>query len=95
MGYAASIARIVYGMVWQEDLRSIWDDLGWGVHVWRQGCCIEGHRGILNYSPTEIAVRVKNGCVCLTGSDMRILSFDADEIRILGRVECVSRKGYE
>lgn len=50
---------------------------------------IENHRGIMEYSPQQIIVRVKFGTYCIRGSGLQIAKMGKDQLVILGRIEAV------
>lgn len=50
---------------------------------------IENHQGVLGYSLEEIQVRVSYGCVCITGSDLRLMQLSREQLVICGRVDAI------
>ena len=50
---------------------------------------IENHQGVLGYSLEEIRVRVSYGCVCITGSDLRLMQLSREQLVICGRVDAI------
>ena len=79
-------------MVWQEDLRLVWPDIAWGVHMWEKGCVVEGHRGILLYTPSLVRVKCRMGTICIEGEELRILSLAQEEVYIQGVVLSIRRE---
>lgn len=47
---------------------------------------IENHRGLINYSTTEISVMAKDNTIIIKGSDMYILEYSKDSITIKGQL---------
>ncbi|HHT84064.1 MAG: YabP/YqfC family sporulation protein [Christensenellales bacterium] len=52
---------------------------------------IEGHRGILKYTPQEITVRLKKGNIVAAGQGLTIEEINADEILIKGNIDSIKR----
>ncbi len=47
---------------------------------------IEQHRGVLEYGPERIGVRVSFGSVCVTGSNLRLGLMTCQKLVILGKI---------
>ena len=80
-------------MAWREDLSYFISDLSVGVHVYLGGTVIEGHRGLLTYTPTCIKVRRRHGSVTLEGEGLSVRQITRDEIWIAGVVKAVTIDG--
>ncbi len=76
-------------MSFREDIKQIGIDVAAGVHVWRDGCVVEGHRGLLEYAPEQIKVRRKKGSVAIRGQMLSVACLTRDEVWIRGRVDTV------
>lgn len=50
---------------------------------------IENHRGIIAYSPCQIAVRVQFGSYRITGCDLKIAKMGKEQLVIQGRIDSV------
>ena len=50
---------------------------------------VEGHRGIVEYSPEAVAVRVKTGTVRVEGSELSIALMNHDFLVLAGRISAV------
>lgn len=87
--YAERAECIAYCMAWQEDVQKIWGDLSVATHVWAHGCLVEGHRGLLQCTPTVVVVRRKKGCVEVQGEGLRVHSVTRDEVWVEGCVKAV------
>lgn len=64
-----------------------------GVHVWQGGCVVEGHRGLLTYTPTLVRVRRRKGAVTIEGERLGIVAVTCDEIWLTGAVHSVGIDG--
>ena len=56
------------------------------------GCCrvlIEYHFGVVEYHEDRIRVRVKYGCVCVTGRDMELRQMTKGQLVIYGTIDGV------
>lgn len=80
-------------MAWREDLSHFISDLSVGVHVYRDGSVIEGHRGLLTYTPTCVKVRRRVGSVTIDGEGLFVRQITRDEIWIAGTVKAVTIDG--
>lgn len=87
--YTAGRKRILYGMAWQEDLHDFIKDLSTGVHVWGTDAVVEGHKGLLTYTPTLVKVRRKKGSVTIEGEGLSVRAVSRDEVWITGDVKAV------
>jgi len=76
-------------MAWRDDLHEFIDQVSVGVHVWQGGSLVEGHRGLLTYTPTVIKVRRRRGTVTLEGEDLSVRRVTRDEVWIAGVVKAV------
>ena len=47
---------------------------------------IEGHRGLLEYTPERIAVSMGHETLSLTGDNLRLQAMNAGELLITGRI---------
>jgi len=54
---------------------------------------IENHLGVLGYSLEEICVKVDFGCICVKGSDLRILQLSKEQVVICGYVDTIQMFG--
>jgi len=59
----------------------------------RQEAVIEGHRGLFSYETACIRVRTGQGIWTVSGSDLTIDYFGAEDMRIRGRVDEVKMDG--
>lgn len=50
---------------------------------------IENHKGLVQYTTEVIKARRLNGTIEVVGADLKIASFSAHEIRILGQIHQV------
>ena len=80
-------------MAWHEDLSTCFGDLSVGVHVYGDGCVVEGHRGLLTYTPTLVKVRRRRGSVTLEGEGLTVCRITRDEVWLSGAVRAVSIDG--
>lgn len=55
---------------------------------------IERHKGVLEYGPERIRVRVSYGTVCITGCGMELVRMGHQQLVIAGRVDsvCLQRR---
>jgi len=51
-----------------------------------KGVYIEGHDGIIAYSPSEITVKLKKKILKITGENMTVAAISKDEIFIKGKI---------
>lgn len=51
---------------------------------------IENHLGVTEYGCERIGVRVRYGCVLVTGSELRLCHMSAQQLLIRGKIGCVS-----
>ena len=51
---------------------------------------VEGHRGIVEYSPEAVAVRVKAGTVRVEGSNLSIALMNHDFLVLAGKITAVN-----
>lgn len=54
---------------------------------------VENHRGVLEYTPTCIRVRTRDGVLVVTGGRLRIGSIFRDEVVVEGRIERIELAG--
>jgi len=80
-------------MAWREDLSYFISDLSVGVHIYQGGGVIEGHRGLLAYTPTCVKVRRRHGTVTVEGEALTVRQITRDEVWISGAVKAVSIDG--
>ena len=76
-------------MAWREDLSDLIGDLSVGVHVYAGGSVIEGHHGILTYTPDCVKVRRRRGAVTVEGEGLRVRQITRDEVWVSGTVKAV------
>lgn len=50
---------------------------------------IEHHKGVLEYGPERIGVRVGFGAVCVTGTNLRLGLMTCQKLVILGRIATI------
>lgn len=62
---------------------SIFDDVG---------VFIEGHRGVITYTPALIEVRLGKSKLVLTGEKMRIAGINRYELYVVGKIIAASRE---
>lgn len=55
----------------------------------RMEALVENYKGVLEYTPEKIVVQTKHGCVEFAGKDMLISYYNAEEMKIRGRVDSV------
>ncbi|NLA58609.1 MAG: sporulation protein YqfC [Firmicutes bacterium] len=48
---------------------------------------MENHKGIISYEPERIRIRTENGEAVITGSNLKIDSLFAGEIRVTGHID--------
>lgn len=58
-----------------------------------QSVLVENHCGVISYSPEQIAIKTKSGCVLITGSGLVLNRMSCELLRICGRIEKVEMKG--
>ena len=51
--------------------------------------CIEGHRGISEYSQQAVKIKVKIGVICITGSRLRIRIMNRQKIILDGAIRAL------
>lgn len=51
---------------------------------------IEHHCGVTEYGRQRICVRVKFGCICVTGEDLKLTRMTKAQLIVSGCIECVS-----
>lgn len=51
-----------------------------------KGVFIEGHRGIISYSPSEIFIGLKRKVLKISGENMCVFAVNKDEIFIKGKI---------
>ncbi len=51
--------------------------------------CVEGHRGILEYSEERIVLALRKGRIIINGSSLKIEAMNAGELLLAGRIESV------
>ena len=54
---------------------------------------IENHRGILEYSDTNLRIRVRSGLIRVSGAGLLIEYYSKEEIRISGRMKSIEYNG--
>lgn len=55
----------------------------------RRSVSVENHRGIAEYSPERIQIRVKRGLISVGGDDLRIVCMNRKRLEIRGGIRCV------
>ncbi len=53
---------------------------------------IEHHRGVREYSPQRIGVKVRYGVVEVSGCGLELRSMTKEQLVIVGRIDCVALK---
>lgn len=56
---------------------------------------IENHRGIIKYSSDEVCVKVRFGCVCVSGSQLKLSRMSKKKLVITGRITGITLRGRE
>ncbi len=56
---------------------------------------VEGHKGIIKYSHTEILVKITKGELLISGTQLQLKEINEDEILITGDIDCLSRQRYD
>lgn len=51
--------------------------------------CVEGHRGILEYSEQRVVLAMKRGRLSISGAALRLRAMNGGELVISGRIENV------
>lgn len=51
---------------------------------------IEHHRGITQYTPERIQIRVKFGAICVCGAELSLCRMTADQLVITGRIDSLT-----
>lgn len=54
---------------------------------------IENHRGIIGYGCNEIRVKVRYGCVCVCGNQLKLLRMSKTKLVITGKICGVTLQG--
>ena len=54
-----------------------------------QRVLVENHKGIVEYGPETICVKVKFGQICIRGSQLELAKMTKGQLIITGCVECV------
>ena len=50
---------------------------------------IENHKGVIQYSRTEIVIKVKFGCICIRGNGLELLQMTKERLVIGGCIDGV------
>ena len=50
------------------------------------GMLIEGHKGIVSYAPSSIAIRTKNCKLIIIGKNLSIMEITPDEVYVRGKI---------
>lgn len=75
-------------MAWSEQIgREFGTSVG--VHVYDDGCLVEGHRGLLTCTPQSVRVRRRRGSVTIEGQALVVRTVTRDEVWVGGRIEAV------
>ena len=56
---------------------------------------IENHRGIIKYGSDDVCVKVKYGCVCVNGCQLKLNRMSKNKLVINGRIHSVTLRGRE
>ena len=51
---------------------------------------IENHRGIIGYEDHEILIRVRYGCICITGKHLKLAKMCKGKLVITGNISAVN-----
>lgn len=51
---------------------------------------IENHFGVKEYGTQRITVKVKYGCVCVSGCNLELQRMTKEQLVIKGRIDCVT-----
>lgn len=54
-----------------------------------QRVLIEHHNGVTEYGRQQITVKVKYGCVCVSGQRLELTRMSKDQLIISGCIDCV------
>lgn len=77
-------------MAWKEEMQKVYGEVEGGAYVWRGGCLIEGHKGLLAYSPTLVKVRRRRGTLSVSGEGLTLAAVSREEVWIAGKVTSVT-----
>lgn len=53
----------------------------------REAVRIEAHRGISEFSPEEIVIRLASGCIVIKGAELTIRAMSESFITVSGRID--------
>ena len=56
----------------------------------QQRVLVENHRGIVGYEDQEILVRVRYGCICVTGQHLKLAKMCKGKLVITGNISAVN-----
>ena len=56
---------------------------------------IENHSGIIKYSDSDVCVKVRYGCVCVNGCQLKLNRMSKNKVVINGRIHGVALQGRE
>lgn len=56
---------------------------------------IENHRGIVKYECDDVCVKVRYGCVCVSGSQLKLSRMSKSKLVITGRIFCIALRERE
>lgn len=56
---------------------------------------IENHRGIIKYGDNDVCVKVRYGCVCVNGSQLKLNRMSKNKLVITGRIHGIALRGRE
>lgn len=54
---------------------------------------IENHCGVISYSAQCICVKTKQGCICISGSDLVLTRMSKEQLRVCGFIQGVELRG--
>ncbi len=72
-------------MSWKDEIDRNWG-VGSCVHVYPDAVVVEGHKGLLCYSPQYIKIKRKKGCVAIEGERLTACEIGRDEVKIEGKI---------
>ena len=75
-------------MSWIDEVTEDWG-VGCAVHVYPCLVVVEGHKGLLSYSPDCVKVKRRRGCVCISGCGLTAGRLDREELVVKGKIERV------
>ena len=75
-------------MSWKDEIERDWG-VGCCVHVYPCRVVVEGHKGLLSYTPECVKIKRRKGAVCIAGCDLAAEQVDREELVVVGRIDRV------